>query len=55
MEPFTAPSNSLLAILKRINNSKIVVEFNVSCMKQDKATISPENVVNLFIFYRLDV
>ena len=45
----TAPSNNLAAKLKRINNLKIAEEFNVSRMKQDKATITLKNVVNLFI------
>ena len=33
--------------------SKIKLKFNGSCLKQDKATFNPKNVVNLFIFYEL--
>ena len=41
--------------LRWTNNSKIAVEFNESCLKQDKATFNPKNVVNLFIVYKLDL
>ena len=35
------------------HNSKIIVEFKGSCLKQDKVTFTPTNVVNLFIAYDL--
>ena len=37
-----------------MNNSRIKLEFKGSCLKQDKATFTPNNVVNLFIVYELD-
>ena len=36
-----------------INNSQILV-FKGSCLKRDKATFIPPNVINLFIVYELD-
>ena len=38
-----------------MNNSKIRVRFRGSCLKQDKITFTPRNVVCLFIVYELDV
>ena len=32
-------------------NSRINVEFKGSCLKQDKITFTPRNVVNAFIVY----
>ena len=37
-----------------MNNSRIRIEFKGSCLKQDKITFTPYNVVNLFIVYELD-
>ena len=37
-----------------MNNSKIRLTFTRSCLKQDFATLTPNNVVNLFIVYELD-
>ena len=36
-----------------MSNSKISLRFTGSCLKQDKATFTPNNVVNLFIVYEL--
>ena len=39
-----------------MNNTKIRFKFKGSCLKQeDKAPFTPNNVVNLFIFYELDI
>ena len=35
-------------------NSRIKLEFKGSCLKQEEATFTPNNVVNLFITYELD-
>ena len=37
-----------------MNNSRIRVEFKKSCLKKDKVTFTPRNVVELFIVYELD-
>ena len=37
-----------------MDNSKIRLTFTRSCLKQDFATLTPNNVVNLFIVYELD-
>ena len=38
-----------------MNNPKIRKRFTGSCLKQGKVTFTSRNVVNLFIFYELDV
>ena len=30
------------------------VEFKESCLKQDKVTFTPKNLVNLFVFFKLE-
>ena len=35
------------------HNSKITVKFKGSCLKQDKVTLTPNNVLNLLIFDEL--
>ena len=37
-----------------MNNSRIKLEFKRSCLKQDKAPFTPNNVVNLYIVYELN-
>ena len=38
-----------------MNNPRIRLKFKGSCLKQeDKAQITPKNMVNLFIVYELD-
>ena len=37
-----------------MGNSKIRFKFTGSCLKQDKASFTPNNVVNLYIAYALD-
>ena len=37
-----------------MSNSKIRLKFTGSCLKQDKASFTPNNVVNLHIVYELD-
>ena len=34
-------------------NSRIRLEFKGSCLKQEEATFTPNNVVNVFIIYEL--
>lgn len=49
VESITLPprsDNSLASKLKWIRNSKIVVGFKTSCLKQDKVTFSHNNVIN---------
>ena len=36
-----------------INNCRIRIEFRVSCLKQEKVTVTSNNVVNSFIIYEL--
>ena len=38
-----------------MNNSRIKLEFKGSCLKQDKASFTPKNVVNLYIAYELNI
>ena len=47
-------SNNSLSAKPKWHNSKIRVEFKGSCLKQDKATFTQNNVVNLFIVYELN-
>ena len=35
-------------------SSKKRMEFKWSCLKQDKPTFTPQNLVNLFTVYKLD-
>ena len=37
-----------------MNNSKIRLRFTGSCLKQDPTTLTPNNIVNFFIVYKLD-
>ena len=45
--------HSLCPKLLWMNNIKIRVRFKESCLKGDKVTFTPRNLVNLFIFYEL--
>ena len=38
-----------------MNNSKTSERFIRRCLKQDKVTFNPRNIVNLFIVYELDM
>ena len=49
----TTSNNSLSSKLKWYN-SEIRLEFKSSCLKQDKVTFTPNNVVNLFIVHELN-
>ena len=40
--------------MKWLHNSKIRLEFKENCLKQDKVTFTPSNVIRLFIVYELD-
>ena len=51
INPPSAASNSLAAKQKWVNNSKIIVEFNGSCLKQDELAICIKNMADLFIIY----
>ena len=46
---------SLSPILEWMNNSRIKLEFKESCLKQDKSLFTPNNVVNLYVVYELNV
>ena len=48
IRPPTTSNTSLSPKLKWLN-SKIRVEFKGVCLKQDKVTFTPNNIVNLFI------
>ena len=54
INPHIKPANSFAPKLKLIQNSKISVEFRVSCLRQDKVTFTNDNVVKFFIVYKLD-
>ena len=52
--PYTA-NKSPSPKLVWMNNSRIKLEFKGSCLKQDKASFTPKNVVNLYIAYELNI
>ena len=56
-EKFTSPStsNKSLSPLVKMKNSRIKLEFKRSCLKQDKAPFTPNNVVSLYIVYELNI
>ena len=51
--PFTA-NKSFSPKMIWINNSRIKLRFTGSCLRQEFATFTPNNVANLFILYELD-
>ena len=51
--PFTG-NVSVSPKLVSLNNSRITLRFTGSCLKQEVATFTLSNVVNLFIVYQLD-
>ena len=53
--PPTTSDNSLAPKLTFIRNAKIPIEIEGSCLKQDEATFTHRNVVNLFLVYELDM
>ena len=55
IKPLTAPSNNLAPKLKGQYSSKKAKEFNGRCLKQDKATLNPKNVLNMCIVYKSDL
>ena len=54
MKPRYTASKNLSPKLVMMNSSKIRLRFTGSCLKQDKATFTPNNIVNLFIVYELN-
>ena len=52
MPPFTSNKN-LSPKLAWMNNSRIKLKFKGNILKQDKATFTPDNVVNLYVAYEL--
>ena len=52
MPPYT--TNKSLSPKLVWYNSRIKLKFKGSCLKQDKASFTPKNVVSLFIVYELD-
>ena len=53
--PLYTVNKSLSSKLVLMNNSRIKLEFKVSCLKQDKAYFTPKNIVNLYIVYELNM
>ena len=53
IRPSTTANNNIYPKMN-LHNSKMRVEFKGSCLKQDKETFTPRNVVNSFIVYKLD-
>ena len=53
MSPST--SNKSLSPLVKMKNCRIKLEFKRSCLKQDKAPFTPNNVVSLDIVYELNI
>ena len=51
--PFTT-NKSLSPKLAWMNNSRIRLRFTGSCLREQFATFTPNNVENLFIVYELD-
>ena len=49
------PSNGLALRLNPINNAKIWVKFDFSCLKQDIVFLTHEAVVIILFFYKLDL
>ena len=47
------PVNSLALRLNYVNNAKIRVKFDSSCLKQDKVSFTHGNSVNVLIVYEL--
>ena len=52
--PFTL-NRSLSPKLVSMNNSRIRLEFKGSCSKQDNEPFTPNNIVNLYIVYKLKI
>ena len=52
LDSITASNNKITAELS-FYGTKTRVEFNGSCLKQDKVTINHETVVNIYIVYEL--
>ena len=49
------PGKNLTPKLKWIHNSKILQEFQWSCLKQDRATFAHRNVKKMFIICEWDI
>ena len=54
MSPFPL-NKSISPKLEWMNNFRIRLEFKGSCLKQDKAPFTQNNVVNLYIIYELNI
>ena len=54
IKPPATLDNSLTPKLIFTENGIIAIEFKGSCLKQDKATFTDKNMVNLLIVYELD-
>ena len=55
IKPPFRTNHSLSSKLVWLNNSIIRLRFKKSCLKQDKVTFTPKNIVNLFFLYELDI
>ena len=53
--PLFTSNERLSPKLVRMNNSRMRLEFKGICLKQDKAPFTPNNVVKLYIAYKLNV
>ena len=49
------PSNDIAPRLNYINNAKVQVKFDGSCLKRDKVSFNHWNVVKFFIVYELHI
>ena len=49
------PGNGLAPRLIYINNAKIRVKFDGSCLKEDKVSFTRGNVINFFTVYELNI
>ena len=54
IKPLPSSDNSLNPGITFIDNSKVRVEFDQSCLKQDKVTITHKQVLNIYIVYEIN-
>ena len=54
IKPPVTADKSLSPKLARINESRIILRFTGNCLRQEFATFTPKNVVNLFLVPELD-
>ena len=54
IKPLSTSDNSLYPGLNYINNAKILVKFDTSCLKQQKSLFTDEKVMNIYIVYEIN-